>query len=131
MHVSHITKPFVNKIKRTPEVASRPERILKDLEQVKKLVGILEDEYDKARQFKVEPKPQGEGDGSASKSDADQNVEEAEDEPRERGVDAVERRIAKLHEELPQPANENDMWMWENKKVWNSMQIKAWKLITA
>lgn len=83
---------------------------------------MLEDEYDRVRHFKVESKPQGEGDGNgeapAAKPEIDQDMEETDDEPREKGADAVERRIAKLHEELPQPADENDMWMWENKKVW-------------
>ncbi len=95
---------------------------MKDLDQAKKLASILEDEYDRVRRFSVDAKPQAEGDAhgdiSAVKSEMDQNMVDAnEDEPRERGIDAVERRIAKLHEELPQPANENDMWMWENKKV--------------
>jgi len=121
LHVSHCTKPFVNKVRQAPEVASKPDRIMKDLDQVKKLASILEDEYDRVRRFSVDSKPQAEGDAhgdaSAVKSEMDQNmVDASEDEPRERGIDAVERRIAKLHEELPQPANENDMWMWENKK---------------
>jgi len=120
LHVSHCTKPFVNKLRQAPEVASKPDRILKDLEQVKKLASILEDEYERVRHFAVESKPQREGDvngeAEAVKSDVDQNMDSTDDEPRERGTDAVERRVAKLHEELPQPANENDMWMWENKK---------------
>ncbi|KLO15738.1 hypothetical protein SCHPADRAFT_902111 [Schizopora paradoxa] len=120
LHVSHCTKPFVNKIRQAPDVASKPDRILKDLEQVKKLASLLEDEYDRVRHFKVESKPQADGDANADASvvrpDGDQDMEESDDEPRERGIDAVERRIVKLHEELPQPADENDMWLWENKK---------------
>ena len=52
--MTHSTKPFVNKIRQTPEVANKPERIAKDLEQVKALVKLLEAEYDQVRVYKEE-----------------------------------------------------------------------------
>lgn len=50
-----MVKPFVNRIRYTPEVASRPERLEKDLGNAKKLAAILEDEAARLRTAQVQP----------------------------------------------------------------------------
>jgi len=44
LHVTHSTRPFRSRARRTPESASEPERIEKDLANVKMLAAILEEE---------------------------------------------------------------------------------------
>lgn len=100
-------KPFVNKIRVTPDVASRPERMEKDLANTKILAGLLEEEAAVLRKFKpskdnTQPKPEGADDVPMEENNpetADVDVEE-EEEPQERGSDAVERRIEKVMAEL-------------------------------
>ncbi|GAW02170.1 arsenite-resistant protein asr2 [Lentinula edodes] len=107
LHVSHTMKPFVNKIRVTPDVASRPERMEKDLANTKILAGLLEEEAAVLRKFKpskdnTQPKPEGADDVPMEENNpetADVDVEE-EEEPQERGSDAVERRIEKVMAEL-------------------------------
>ena len=105
LHMTHSTKPFVNKIRQAPEVASRPERIAKDLENAKTLAKILEAEYDRVRKYKEE-KPALNADDSATKSDepaqdADvEHIDEDMQEPGERGSEAIERRLEKIKAEL-------------------------------
>ncbi|THH01872.1 hypothetical protein EW026_g889 [Hermanssonia centrifuga] len=109
LHVAHITKPFTSRIRCTPEVASKPDRLVKDLTNAKALAAILEEEYAKLRKMKVE---RG-SDASGNPSDADGNAEQTdamvtdatEDpvdgaEQTERGSDAVERRIEKVIADL-------------------------------
>jgi hypothetical protein len=134
-----------------PDVASRPERIKKDLFQVKQLAAILEEEAATLRRFSPtrarkaaaaaalknsdgtddpteskneednhppEPEPlQTEGDG-----EIDPDVEvETEDEPKEKGSEAVERRIQKIIADLQDqssPGELEDGIGWEAKKVY-------------
>ncbi|EIN10253.1 hypothetical protein PUNSTDRAFT_84168 [Punctularia strigosozonata HHB-11173 SS5] len=112
LHVTHNTKPFVNRVRYAPEVASRPDRLQKDLANVKALAAVLEDEYTKLRTFKPE-KPKkptegtegegenagGEGEGVKKEEQKEEtmDVDEEEDpEPRERGSEAVERKVGQL-----------------------------------
>ena len=106
--MSHITKPFTSRIRFAPEVASKPDRLSKDLENAKALAATLEAEYETLRKMKVETKPETNGDatenGTSQPADVamtDADGESAEDaEPLERGSDAVERRIEKIMAEL-------------------------------
>lgn len=109
LHVSHITKPFTGRIRYAPEVASKPDRLAKDLANAKTLATILEAEYDNLRKMKIEPKPETNGNGADANGAPEQpdasmaNAEaEAEDdsEPAERGSEAVERRIEKVMADL-------------------------------
>ncbi|KAI0773972.1 hypothetical protein C8Q74DRAFT_1368496 [Fomes fomentarius] len=112
LHVAHITKPFVTRVRHTPEVASRPDRLVKDLENAKKLASILEEEYMNLRKAKVDEKPvngnasagaNGEQTEALNEDTAmrDSTAEAEEDpEPREMGSEAVERRIEKVMAEL-------------------------------
>lgn len=102
----------MTRVRHTPEVASKPDRLVKDLENAKKLAAILEEEYMNLRKAKIDEKPQN-GDASASangeQTDAPNEdsamrdaTAEAEDdpEPREMGSEAVERRIEKVMADL-------------------------------
>lgn len=132
--MTHNTRAFTSKVRFAPEVASRPDRIAKDLGQAKKLVSILEDEYERVRKFKMQ-KPAK--DGSAEGAPVDDSTGEGadgdalispdndvlmadalveDDEPRERGSEAVERRIEKLISELPEPGTETEKQAYETKK---------------
>lgn len=102
MHVTHNTRPFTNKIRYAPEVASRPDRLEKDLENVKLLASLLEEQAAKLRAYK--PYTIGEKvNGSVSDSNGDTlmaSPEEDDPEPKERGSDAVEKRIDKTMMDL-------------------------------
>lgn len=109
LHVAHIARPFTGKIRYTPEVASKPDRLVKDLANAKSLALILEAEYDNLRKMKFEPKTEANGsseeaNGTAEQQDAPMvttsDVDEEDPEPRERGSDAVERRIEKVMADL-------------------------------
>jgi hypothetical protein len=69
LHVTHNTKPFVNKIQYAPEVASKPERLEKDLANTKTLAALLGEEAAILRKAKKN---------------------------HQRGSDAVEQRIEKV-----------------------------------
>ena len=108
MHVAHITKPFVTRTRYTPEVASKPDRLVKDLENAKKLAALLEEEYMNLRKARIDTGPQN-GDASAGANGEnaegpheDSAMMDAEDdlEPREMGSEAVERRIEKVMADL-------------------------------
>ncbi|KAI9066390.1 hypothetical protein FKP32DRAFT_1673915 [Trametes sanguinea] len=110
LHVAHITKPFVTRVRYTPEVASKPDRMAKDLENAKKLAAILEDEYVRLVKAKVDEKPRKEGEtgGEGDKPDApaedttmgDSTADAEDPMPREMGSEAVERRIEKVMADL-------------------------------
>ncbi|KAI0677002.1 hypothetical protein C8Q78DRAFT_960315 [Trametes maxima] len=112
LHVAHITKPFVTRVRYTPEVASKPDRIAKDLENAKKLAALMEEEYMRLRKAKVDEKPKQDGEPSANgddvKSEApnedatmrDASADPEDPEPREMGSEAVERRIEKVLADL-------------------------------
>jgi hypothetical protein len=53
LHVTHNVRPFVNRIRYAPEVASKPDRLEKDLANVKTLAVILEDEYFNLRTIEI------------------------------------------------------------------------------
>lgn len=115
LHVSHVSRPYYGRLRQAP---TTPGRIEKDLQQVKHLASILEDEYAALRSIKSgapEPKPEetkftkdGEQDVSMTEeqpapTDEAENMEPEQDiEPEafDRGSEAVERRIEKLTLEL-------------------------------
>ncbi|KAI0663173.1 hypothetical protein C8Q70DRAFT_908268 [Cubamyces menziesii] len=112
LHVAHITKPFVTRVRYTPEVASKPDRMAKDLENAKKLAAIMEEEYVRLVRAKLDEKPPKEGEPSNSaggdKPEApnedttmrDSTADSEDPEPREMGSEAVERRIEKVLADL-------------------------------
>jgi hypothetical protein len=101
--VSHNLKPFVNRVRYVPEVASKPGRIEKELANVKILASILEEEY--VTLFKSSASSTGddsmETNGVAKPEDVGVQADN-EDDPMlaETGSEAVERRIEKLVGEL-------------------------------
>ena len=138
----------MNKIRYTPEVASRPDRLAKDLQNVKLLATILEDQAAELRAFKppppaTAPVPAGSGDqdgtggageegavssnGTAKPEEQDAEMAapdggstaEEEEEPKERGSDAVERRIEKLISDMRDQGlvDVNDEKAFQEKKV--------------
>ncbi|KAF8883425.1 hypothetical protein BD779DRAFT_1612279 [Infundibulicybe gibba] len=133
LHVTHNLRPFINRIRYTPEVASKPERLEKDLANARILAGLLEEEAFRLRKAKVTPVAPPNADG-ADVSDvqgdtvmAAPDAEDIEDnaEPLERGSDAVERRIQKLMEDLREqglidPENEKP---YEEKKTVVSLDL--------
>lgn len=106
LHVAHITKPFTSKTRYAPEVASRPERLAKDLANAKILATKLEEEYLKLRQTKVELPTDANGSGALGDDSTDQHVDSStngthdDPEPTELGSEAVERRIEKVMADL-------------------------------
>lgn len=136
----------MNKIRYAPEVASRPDRLAKDLQNVKLLATILEDQAAELRAFKPPPAsaPAGSSDqngaaGSgeegavngnpkAEEQDAEMTAPdqegggatvEEEEEPKERGSDAVERRIEKFISDMRDQGlvDVNDEKAFKEKKV--------------
>ena len=116
----------MNRIRYAPEVASRPDRLAKDLANAKTLATLLEDEAAKLRSVKLplpQPASTNGDDAGVKKEDSDATMaapdEEEESEPRERGSDAVERRIEKVMADLREQGviDENDEKAYEEKKV--------------
>jgi len=116
----------VNKIRFTPEVASKPDRIAKDLGNAKILAEILEDEAARVCAAKVPslnvPKVDSEGTQSTEQPDtsmAPPDMEDEEPEPLERGSAAVERRIEKIMADLRDQGlvDINDERAYEETKV--------------
>lgn len=126
LHVNHSTRPFISRIRQTPEVASKPDRIKKDLDQVKKLVDLLEEEHHRVMNFKP-PKSDVSGDaedqvnGNNVATDVDARMLEGnvaeEVESKDKGSKAVERRIAVLAAQLTVSGNEDETDGLELKKV--------------
>ena len=150
LHVAHNVRPFVNKIRYAPEVASRPDRLANDLQNVKLLATILEDQAAELRAFKP-PLPSAsvlagssDQDGTAGSGEegvvssngnaktGEQDAEmaapghegsgatvEEEEEPKERGSDAVERRIEKFISDMQDQGlvDVNDEKAFKEKKV--------------
>lgn len=110
LHVVHNLRPFVNRIRYTPEVASKPDRLEKDLANARILAGLLEDEAAALRKTKItilakDSAIEGvEGDNGQTERKEDISMADNEvpgendddDEPKERGSEAVERRIEKI-----------------------------------
>ena len=116
----------MNKIRFTPEVASKPDRIAKDLGNAKILAEILEDEASRVCTAKVPslnaPKVDSEGTQSTEQPDTGMlppDMEDEEPEPLERGSAAVERRIEKVMADLRDQGliDINDEKAYEEKKV--------------
>ena len=116
----------MNRIRYAPEVASRPDRLAKDLANAKTLATLLEDEASKLRSIKLPPSPvvtNGDDAGAKKEEDADAIMaapdDEDESEPKERGSDAVERRIEKIMADLREQGviDVNDEKAYEEKKV--------------
>ena len=105
-------KPFVGKVRYAPEVASRPERLAKDLSSAKALVALMEEEATTLRQAMTIPAKQesssdeaaangtSTANGDAVMDEAASEQYEEDPEPRERGSEAVERRVEKVMSEL-------------------------------
>ena len=117
----------MNRIRYAPEVASRPDRLAKDLANAKTLATLLEDEAAKLRSVKL-PLPQptftNGDDAVVKKEDSDATMaapdeEDEESEPKERGSDAVERRIEKVMVDLREEGviDVDDEKAYEEKKV--------------
>ncbi|KAF8529256.1 hypothetical protein BU17DRAFT_80457 [Hysterangium stoloniferum] len=121
LHVNHVAHPYFARQRQTPEVANTPHRIEKDLQQIRQLALVLEDEYIALRELKdgaPEPKPEEtkstvkqeeEGDtimaenGAAAANGVDPAITEESEvpvEPFERGSEVVERRLEKLYAEM-------------------------------
>jgi hypothetical protein len=104
----------------------------KDLANAKALAAKLENEAAELRKLKISPKTV---DGAATNSEADVSMEVPEEheepEPRERGCDAVERRIEKVMTDLRQQGlvDVNDDKAYEVKKVCTRLVRQMLKLI--
>ncbi|KAJ7718497.1 hypothetical protein DFH07DRAFT_860253, partial [Mycena maculata] len=122
LHITHNVKPFTNRIRYAPEVASRPDRMEKDLANAKALAARLEEEAAELRKLKI-PSKAAPVEGGVATTDADVSMErgadEEEGEPRERGSDAVERRVEKVMADLRQQGlvDVNDDKAYEAKKL--------------
>ncbi|KAF7313404.1 hypothetical protein HMN09_00496300 [Mycena chlorophos] len=104
LHVTHMVKAFVNRVRYAPEVASRPDRMEKDLAQAKQLAAKLEAEAKELQTLTFVKKTKANGD--AMDEGASGGEGEGEPEP-ERGSEAVEARIAKaLAEQTVVDAND-------------------------
>ena len=125
LHVTHNTRPFTTKIRFAPEVASRPERLEKDLKNAKVLASTLEEQAATLRVFKPPAASSEKANGDAqvsSESNGDSTMNPPEDDepdPKARGVDAVERRIEKVMVDMRDQAliDINDEKAYHAKKV--------------
>ncbi|OAX39133.1 hypothetical protein K503DRAFT_769766 [Rhizopogon vinicolor AM-OR11-026] len=104
LHVAHTVKPFVNRVRYVPEVASKPDRIEKDLANAKLLASILEEEAMALRQFSPSGHESSATNGDTKLVDAvmsDAHADHEDDsEPKESGSEAIERRIEKIMADL-------------------------------
>ena len=105
--MSHITRPFTNRVRYAPEVASKPDRLEKDLANVIALANLLEEEAAQLRQLKVNKattKPMDES-TSTDEVKTEPNAEDAtpeddEEEPMEKSSDAIERRVERIMSDM-------------------------------
>ncbi|KZP21750.1 hypothetical protein FIBSPDRAFT_919510 [Athelia psychrophila] len=138
LHVVHNLRPFVNRIRYTPDVASKPDRLEKDLATAKVLAGLLEDEAATLRKNKAQYMPAKEpaaepADGEDGQSEQKDDVTMADsqapadddDDPKERGSEAVERRIEKVMSELQDQGviDVNDDVVFQAKKTVVSLDL--------
>ncbi|KAJ7666549.1 hypothetical protein B0H17DRAFT_1089648 [Mycena rosella] len=125
LHITHNVKPFTNRIRYAPEVASRPDRMEKDLANAKALAAKLESEAAELRKLKTARKAVEKVVDSEADASMEGPEEEEEPEPRERGCDAVERRIEKVMAELRQQelVDVNDDKAYEVKKTTVSLDL--------
>lgn len=105
----HNLRPFVNRIRYTPDVASKPDRLEKDLANAKILAGLLEQEAAVLRKAKPQKAPdtaaedvEGENGQKQDVTMDDDQAPDAEDEeePTQKGSEAVEARIEKVIGEM-------------------------------
>lgn len=119
LHVTHNQRPFTNKIRFTPEVASKHERLEKDLANAKSLAAALEDQATKLRHFK--PSTVGVKAGGHTDDGTMHHTEDTEEEldSHETGSEAVERRIQKVMSDLSElkAVDVNDDTAYEAKKI--------------
>ncbi|KAF8211602.1 hypothetical protein K438DRAFT_1903521 [Mycena galopus ATCC 62051] len=133
LHVTHNVKPFTNRMRYAPEVSSRPDRMEKDLANAKALVAKLESEAAELRKLKIaRGKPGAPAEGGAAPDGEDvamaaggEDAEEEEPEPRERGSEAVERRVEKVMADLraQELVDVNDDKAYETKKTMVSLDL--------
>lgn len=116
LHVTHSTRPFRSRARRTPESASEPERIEKDLANVKILASVLEEEASHLQTLPEklpEPKHLKQNNGGELPDDSDaaltgDNEPAADSEmilepargPKDRGTEALKKRLEKLLHDL-------------------------------
>ncbi|KIL00472.1 hypothetical protein PAXRUDRAFT_821670 [Paxillus rubicundulus Ve08.2h10] len=105
LHVSHNLKPFVNRVRYVPEVASKPDRIEKDLANARVLASILEEKSVALRKSSASSVSGGgmETNGNAKPEDVTMVAHadhEDDAEPKEVGSEALERRIEKIMGDL-------------------------------
>jgi hypothetical protein len=119
LHVTHNIRPFTKGIRFTPEVASKPDRIQKDLANAKILASILEEEAGKLRQLRLPPAGARVDDQSEDQAVIPSEAEDDDPEPKEMGSEAVERRIEKVMSELRDRnlVDVNNEKAYEEKKV--------------
>lgn len=136
LHVIHNTQPFRNKVRYTPEAASRPERIAIDLANVRALAAKLDADYRHVRHLPVRPAETGEDwekatmeewatkkeGGVDGAEDAKMDGVEGEEEdplPAESGAEAVEKRVEVVMADLKEAGkvDEADPKAYELKKV--------------
>ncbi|KAJ7179566.1 hypothetical protein C8R46DRAFT_1345892 [Mycena filopes] len=133
LHITHNVKAFTNRIRYAPEVSSRPDRMEKDLANAKALAAKLEEEAAELRRLKVDrtgtaSSRGGDGEGTVEGEDVSMpgpQGEEDESEPRERGSEAVERRIEKVLADMRQQGlvDVNDDKAYEVKKTTVSLDL--------
>jgi hypothetical protein len=145
LHVVHNLRPFVNRIRYTPEVASKPDRLEKDLANAKILADLLEDEAAALRKTKItdlsakDSALEGiEGENSQTERKEDVSMADGQnsgqgdddDEPKERGSDAVERRIEKIMAEMRDQGlvDINDEKALQAKKVYFCFSLASLEL---
>jgi hypothetical protein len=119
LHVTHNVRPFTKAIRYTPEVASKPDRLVKDLANTRTLCSILEEEAARLRQLKLPPAGAKVDDQSEDQTMMPAEADDDDPEPKERGSEAVERRIEKVMTELRDRnlVDVNDDRAFEEKKV--------------
>jgi hypothetical protein len=139
LHVTHTTRPFNTRVRITPETASRPERIMKDLEQIKQLSAILEEEASSLRRLKFNEKQHDAGarnqmevdgiDGSttslAEKIISPSQDIEIESDPPEYPSEAIDRRVEKLLAEMQDRCPDSSLG-WKAKKVTIIWSVTRW-----
>ena len=141
LHVIHNTQPFRNKVRYTPEAASRPERIVADLANVRALAAKLDADYRHHRRLPVRPEDAGEDwektameEWMAKKDSEGDTAEDAKMEgvdgeeedplPLEGGAVAVEKRVEHVMADLEEAGKvvESDPKAYELKKVRSSIE---------
>ncbi|KAG6915387.1 hypothetical protein DXG01_011759 [Tephrocybe rancida] len=134
LHVTHNQRPFVNRVRYAPEVASKPDRIRKDLALAKELATVLEQEASILRRFKPTAVRTSNGAGEAGEPDGHEDSKmaappsddaEEEPEPKENGSEAIEQRIEKLMSDMRDLGlvDENDEKVYEEKKTVVSLDL--------